>query len=271
MASSTILLAQLEVEDCTAELFLNGAPVIRIAPPKMHIQNASAELYVVPGTNRLDVLVEPGSRPSTARSEVRELAFRPMRATGRLIRFEEGVPGLVEHGELLGEASFAWEEGRPERRVFPAEVGTQIEIPTANGRWSFQDAPPLVLDDALRAEARALLAEVEQAIRRGDTDRFWSLTELQTRDVRRAYPAVTEPYLRGDLATLFAHYRKAPDPVMPRDPADHDFRLVAGDRMLQLVDRDYSTSFKLRDPGDGSAVSYRIMLARIDGKLRIVR
>ena len=271
MGASTIILAQLDTEDCTAELYLNGVPLIRIAPPKMRIQNASAEMLVVPGTNRLDVLVEPGSQPSTARAEYRELEFRPMHAIGRLIRFPEGVPGTVENGELLGETSFVWADGRPERRAFPADIGTQIELFSANGRWAWQDATPLVLNDELIAEVRALLHQVEAAIRAADGDRLWKLTELQTRDVQRAYPAVTEGFLRGELATLMDHYKKSADPVIARDPAQHDFRLVAGGLMLQLVDRDYSTSFKLRHPGDGSAVPYRIFVARIDGQLRIVR
>jgi hypothetical protein len=268
--TSTILLAQLKVEGCTAELHLNGVPLIRIPPGRVPIENVAAEGYVIPGTNRLDVLVEPGA-PGAARTGSAEHDFRPIQAIGRLIRFPDGVPGTVEHGELIGETSFAWPEPRPQRRAFPVEVGTQLELGPAHGRWAWQDAPPLVLDDALVAEASAVLDDVERALRMFDADALWRLAELQLEDVQRAYPAVSEAHLRGELTTLLDHAKKASDPVIRRDPAEHDFRLVAGGRMLQLVDRDYSTSVKLRDPGDGSAISYAIALARIDGRLRIVR
>jgi hypothetical protein len=37
--------------------------------------------------------------------------------------------------------------------------------------------------------------------------------------------------------------------------------------MLECLDQHWSTSFKLRDPGDESPVPYRILMARIDGRL----
>lgn len=58
---------------------------------------------------------------------------------------------------------------------------------------------------------------------------------------------------------------------MPRNPALHDFRLLARNRVLQLIDADWSTSFKLRDPEDTAGMPYKLLLARVDGELRIIR
>jgi hypothetical protein len=268
-----IVHAQLEVFDTTAELWLNGIPVSRIEnnPSRVPIENVAVAQLLIPGTNMLELLVEPGSHPSIGRSEKRELPFKKMSAFARLLRFRAGASGMKEEGELLGEVFFRWEDASLDKQVFPQSSAVQIEMGAAYGRWGWQDAPELVVDDALIAEARAVLDEVESAIRSFHADRFWALTELQIKDVLRAYPAVTEAYLRSDLEAMFNHYRDKPDPVMKRNPDDHDFRLVAGGRLLQCVDKDYSTSFKLRDPEDGTGVPYRIMLARVDGKLRIVR
>jgi hypothetical protein len=273
MSASTILLAQLSIEGCTAELFLNGVPLTRLEnrPGRVPIENVAAESFIVPGTNRLEIVVEPGASPSTARSEYKELAFRPMQATGRLIRFEDGAAGTADSGDVLGETSFAWIGAPPSKQAFPLDTSTQIELGPAHGRWAWQDAPVLVLDDALVGEARDVLDDVRRALRAFDADRLWKLAELQLKDVQRAYAAVREAHLRSELATLLDHARKAADPLLPSDPADHDFRLVGGGRLLQLVDRDYTPSVKLRDPGDGSTTGYPLMLARIDGKLRIVR
>jgi hypothetical protein len=57
----------------------------------------------------------------------------------------------------------------------------------------------------------------------------------------------------------------------PLTPKRFDFRLVADGRMLDCVDRDFTASLRLRDPDDGSALPHRVLLARIDGRLRIVR
>jgi len=274
MASEdTIIHAQLEVGDCTAELSVNGIPATRIAwsPTRIPIENVAAAQLLIPGTNMLELLVEPGATPSVARTDKRELPFKKMWAVARLVRFHDGASGLPEEGEILAEVKFRWEDASLDRQTFPQSTAIQVEMGAAFGRWAWQDAPELVQGDALREEANAVLDEVEAAIRAFHADRFWSLTELQIADVLRAYPAVTEGFLRSDLATMFDHYRKMKDPVMARDRDAQDFRLVAGDKLLHCIDKDWSTTFKLRDPDDASAVPYTIMLGRIGGKLRIVR
>ncbi len=272
-ADDTILHAQLEVTDCTAELWVNGVPAIRIvaSPTRIPIESLAVAQLLIPGTNLIELLVEPGPTPSLARTEKRILPFKKMKASARLIRFRDGSSGLPEDGDILAETFFRWEDASLEQQQFPQSSAKQIELGPAFGRWAWQDAPELSLDDTLLAEARSVLDDVEAAIRAFHADRFWQLTELQIKDVLRAYPAVTEEYLRGDLATMFNHYRKMKDPVMKRSPEDQDFRLVAGGKLLQCIDKDWSTAFKLRDPDDGGPVPYSIFLARIDGQLRIVR
>ncbi|HTJ84551.1 MAG TPA: hypothetical protein VL400_22685 [Polyangiaceae bacterium] len=272
ISEDTVIHAQLEVSECTAELYVNGVPVTRIAfsPTRIPIENVAVMQLLVPGTNTIEIVVEPGSTPSRARDEKREEPFRKMHAIGRLIRFGEGVPGLVEHGDLLAEVAFRWQDASVDRQTFPQATSMQVEMGAAFGRWGWQNGADLVLDEATVAEAIAVLDEVESAIRAFHADRFWALTKLQIDDVLKAYPAVTEEYLRGDLASMMKHFEKGRDPVVARDPAKHDFRIVGGGKLLQCIDEDWSTSFKLRDPSGGE-VPYTIFLARIDGRLRIVR
>jgi len=271
MSPNSIVLAQLEVSDCTAELYLNGIPLMRLAPPKLPLQNIAAEQHLVPGVNTLEAVIESAGQPSLALSGSREIAFRPMGAIARLIRFPEGVPGTIEHGELLGAAHFSWTEAASPRGAFPQSVMARIDMGPAHGRFDWQDAPRLRLDAATLAEANAVLDQVEAAIRSGDEERLWRLTEHQRRDLLRAYPAVTEAFLRNHLVTLLQHQRKAADPLIPRSRSKHDFRLVAGGRMLQCIDADWTSSIKLRDPGTGDALQYHLFLARIGATLQIVR
>lgn len=273
IAPDSIIHAQLEVAGCTAELWLNGIPVMRLdqSPGRVPIENFAVHQLLVPGTNMLEIVVEPGSTPSVSRTERHELLFKKMSAVGRLIRFEEGASGLVEEGHLLTEVNFRWDDPTlNDRMMFPKSSGMQVEMGSAFGQWGWQKAPDLVLDEATIAEARAVLDEVEAALRAFDEKRFWELTELQIKDVLRAYPALTESAMRSELATMIANIKKGKDPVFARDPANHDFRIVGQGKLLQCIDKDWTTSFKVRDP-DGDALSYRIMLARIDGRLRIVR
>jgi hypothetical protein len=269
----SIVLAQLEARECVGELFLNGVPVVRIAPDNVPIANVAAEQYLVPGTNRLEILLEPGPTPRTARTAYREIDFRPMRAAGRLIRFDaEGVPGLAEYGQVLGETTFVWDpQTRPERRSFPIAVETQLELGAAHGRWAWQDAPPLTLDDALLREIDALLREIEDTFRRGDKAAYARLIDAKVKDLGRAYPNLPPGALQREVDALFKFAGGSPDPVLPRDPSAEEYRLVAQDRMIELVDRDFRASLKLRDPDNGTANPHGLLVARLNGILVVVR
>jgi hypothetical protein len=128
-----------------------------------------------------------------------------------------------------------------------------------------------VLDTATLEETLDMLDQVEAAIRAFDEERLWHLTEYQRGDVLRAYPALSEVYLRRELETLLRHQRNVPDPVVPRDRSRHDFRVVADGRMLQCIGADWKSSVRLRNPGTGSELQYPLFLSRLDSKLRIVR
>lgn len=267
MTQDTITLAQLEVRDCAAELWLNDIPLVRLAPHAIPIQNTTAESFLVPGDNTLEVVVEPGPRPSLARA-AHDLPFRELQAIARLIRFPPGVPGTLEHGELLAETRFTWSS--PDPQPFPRTASVRVDMGDAHGRFRWQDAPALTLDAATVTEARLVLDEVEAAIRASDERWLWHLNELKFRDAVRSFAAMDEAYVRGQVASHLEAQRRVPDPIFARDPERHDFRLVAHGRMIQCVDVDGSTSFKLR-AADGQPLPYMLFLARIDGRLRIVR
>jgi len=273
MSRDTVVMAQLEIEGCAAELYVNGVPTSRLLPEpgRLPVENLAVEQLLVPGDNSLELLVEPGDRPSEARRQKVEQSFRPMRAVGRLVRYREGEDTAPGDGETLLEVAFAWSDASLDRRMMPTSNAKTISLGAAHGRWAWQDAPELVEGEALVAEACALLDQVELAVRTGNADRLYALSEAQILDVLHAYPALSAEFLRGDLVAMLQHYQKGPEPVVARDPSKHDFRVVAGGKLLQLVDVDWTPSFKLRDPVDRSEIGYPMFLARLGGELRIVR
>ena len=62
MSTTTVILAQLEVERCAAELSLNGIPVVRITPDQIPIANVAADpgYYRLLHSNTGAVVEEPG-------------------------------------------------------------------------------------------------------------------------------------------------------------------------------------------------------------------
>jgi hypothetical protein len=155
--------------------------------------------------------------------------------------------------------------------TFPVSRARSADLGPANGRWAWQDAPALRLDEALLDEACALLDELDAAISTGDANRVWALSEPLVRDTLRAYPTISQEMLRADLAGLLDRCSKVSTPVVVRERARHDFRLVGRDKLLQLVDDDWSPSFKLVDVPGAEPMGYPMMLGRVGAELRIVR
>ncbi len=267
----SVVMAQLEIHGCAAELYLNSVPLIRLAHGvTMGGENIAVQQWLTRGDNQLELLVEPGPTPSKARSEARLVERKELRAVARLLRFKEGAEGTAESGTLLAEAAFEWDAPKPNQLTFPYSVSTAVTMGSAFGPWQWESWPVLTLDDALREEARAVLAALDAAVRGKHVDHIWQLTELQMLDAGKAY-GLSEEFLRADVGDMLRVFAEDGDPTCPRDPAEEDFRLVAGGRLLQLVDKDFRPSFRLKDRKRGQIVPFPTYLGRLGRELRIVR
>lgn len=286
MKRSTQIQADLAVKGCRARLYLNDIPVMNLGPTGTVVQRVAAEQLLIPGRNRLELLVEPGVTPSTARSGRQILTAKDLgpepRAVASLVRFKLDVrPGAmdvepsIEPPEEIAAVSWQWPslslDDSSGAVAFPETHATELDLGAGLGRWRWQDAPILELDDGLRAEANEFLDEFSEAFRAARYDVLWELSRQQNEDIQVCYPGLTEEFLRSDLARVVEFYRRSLDPIVPRDPEDADYHLVGRGRLLHVVCGDYSAAFKLRDPDDGSAVDVSMFLARVNGELRIVR
>jgi hypothetical protein len=268
----SVVMAQLEIQGCSAELYLNAVPLIRLHPEvTMFGENVAVQQWLTRGDNRLELLVEPGATPSVARSELRTVDRREMKAVARLLRFKDGADGTAESGTLLAEASFEWDLTQPPRMTLPHSVVATSTFGSSFGPWAWESLPVLTLDAALVDEACEILGELDTAVRGKHADRVWQLTELQMRDAAKAYPGLNEEFLRADIDDMLRTFAEEGDPICPRDRSEHDFRLVAGGRLLQLVDKDFRPSFRLKDRKRGQIVPFPTYLGRVGGTLRIVR
>lgn len=267
----SVIMTQLEIKGCAAVLYLNAVPITRLTPETVAGENCAVQQWLVPGENKLELLVEPGPTPSLARSPSFELERREMTAVARLLKFKEGDDGTAQSGTMLAEVRFEWDAEKPNTLTFPQSVFTSTQLGSSFGPWAWQSYPDLVLDQSLIDEAQAILLELDAAVRGNHADRIWQLTELQMLDTARAYPALTEAYLRADITDMLQVFGVDGDPTLPRDPANQDFRLVAGAKLLELCDKDFRPSFRLRDRRRGQIVPFPTFLARVGKDLRIVR
>jgi hypothetical protein len=268
MSEEHVLHAELEVKDCVAELYVNGIPVRRLGPDTQPRATHAVQHYLIPGTNEIELLVEPGPTPSVARTKASQKLLPKASAVARLIKYPDGAFPEPENGETLAEVHYRGKTDYEE--LFPKSFIGQAEIGAAFGRWSWQDAPDLVLDEATVKEALAVIKEAEMALRSGSVDAVMAVIEISFKECWRAYPANEEKMLRAEMEAFLGSLKSVPEPILPADPARIDFRLVARDKILECIDKDWETSLRLVNE-EGLEVPYSLLLARIGGRLRVVR
>ena len=265
-----VIYAQIYAEGCSAELWLNGFPLSRITPKGMRGESIAAQQFLITGTNTLELVVAPQGRPSRARHERRKEVIPEAMVKGWVTRYEDDAEPVPEQGAILCQVAFETPNPKTDPHEWPAIVSQPFDM-SGIARWSWQDAEPITLNESVVDEARAVLQELGYATAVGLVEPYFKLTEILIRDCLEAYPAVQEDLIRADLAQFLAHYQKVKDPVVPLRREANDFRLVAGGRAMQCIDSDGTASLKLRNPDDDKPVPSNVFLARIGGKLRIVR
>lgn len=266
-STDRIVMAELERRGVCAELHLNHMPVLRLTDNEGPFGASGAHEFLIPGSNLLELIVEPGPSPSRWKEPFLKEPPADAFARARLMVYPPDVEPGLENGVLLGELNW-----RPEEKGllnFPKAFEKVVMPGAVLTPWAWQDAAVLSMGDALVAEAHALLEELVGAFRMGDANAVAKLTEIKIRDALRAYPAQTETAFREMLDDYVRHHKKGA--IRPLNPADYEFRLIAGGRILECLNRDFSPSMELSDPELEMKVPYPVWLSKIGGKLVVVR
>jgi hypothetical protein len=265
-----MIYAEAEVSGALAEFYVNGIPSWRrIGRPGERFASVPVHQHLVDGSNEIELLIEPGPTPSSAR-----VPREPHRAAGieafvRLVRYPVDVYPGDASGEVLAEARFRGEEGRDE--PFPYVLRAEADLGPLFGRWAWQDADPIAITATVRNEVEELVRRVHEAFAAGDPMPIVMLCDLCFAEGSRAYPARSAEALASGFAESLRESAQQPDwEMVPLDPERFDFRLCAGGRMIECIDRDWQPTVRSRPQADGD-FPFPMFLSRIGRELVIVR
>jgi hypothetical protein len=263
----SIVYAEIESMGCYATLWLNDVPLFSAGRFGVRMSHGTVRHFSWPGHNKLELFVEPVPKPSDARTERRKLRLTDAWASARLVRYEDGVMANVENGEVLLDLRYKSDGAEEE---FPVHVEESVALPDALHHWGWESAEPLSVDEPLMHEASALLDTIADVIRSGDVGAFMALSATKIQDADKAYPAGASSRV-DQVAGFIEQWHRAPDCVLPLDASAHDFRVVGGGRLLETVDTDGRASLRFREPTTGGIAPFRMFLAKLNGKLQVVR
>jgi hypothetical protein len=270
----SVVYAEMSLTNCRAELYLNGIPVGRRQAGQLPEFSVSVQQFLIDGKNLLELVINPDSTPSLARSGSADSVMAGGRAEARLVRYPEGVYPGDPQGKVLIKVSWGGENRSVEKNPagYPLVVSRTADLGPQFGRWCWQDAPRLTLDPATRDSIAAVIRTVREALAKGDPDPIVELSRISYEEGARAYPATTSAWLEGRFRKFLARAAQKPgwciDPV---DPSDWDLRLVADGRLVECLARDWRPIVRTKPLPDDEPYEFPMLLGRIDGKWRIVR
>lgn len=261
--------AELMVKNCTAELYLNDIPLKRLNPSEQQFISIPAHQFLVPGTNILELVVNPGLTPSLARIGNVELPVTGIVAEARVMRYVEGMYTGDPAAEKLAEV--VWRPGITERERFPKIVRVQFDCGAAFGRWAWQDAQEIDLKRDMPAIAE-LVRMVHEAFRTGVAAPVLERGALRLSEGAHAYPVRSIESLRTRQAAYFERNVKQEGwAVEPLDPPQADYRLCAGGRMVEIIDKNWQPTIRSKPVKSGDVFPFPMFLSKINRKFVIIR
>ena len=259
--------AEMKIDNCTAELWLNGVPLQRIAPGGIVNTAIPAHMYLLSGRNTLEVLIEPGSRPTLARVAwplsvpqgsvtTRLAAYYPDQFTG-----DPNAPVYVR---------LNWDGAAAFPGLYPRSIQGSEDLGPMFGRWHWEAADTLRLDANTIRDAARVLESIRISLAAGNADVFLRLAEQRFANFARAYPSRSFDTLVRQFRAVVARDSASAGWGFPElSPLQIDFRVVGGGRLLECVNEDWQPTLRSFSLADGYPKYYPLFLCKLGDRWQV--
>ena len=262
-----IIHAELKIDDCSAELWLNGIPLQRLTPNGSHNISIPAHLYLLDGQNTLEIVVNPGPIPSRAMEAIASSIPKGF-ALARLAAYEVGDFTGDPKAQILLEVS--WDSTTAQPGTYPRTVKTNGNLGKIFGHWAWETSATLTLDTVTINSATAVLEAIRASLEVGDPAVLLQLAENKFANAARAFPARPFNILVDQFRRMVAMDSAEKGWAFPKlDHDQFDFRLVADGRMLECINRDWRPTLRTVALSDGYPKYYQMLLCNIKGRWQV--
>lgn len=265
-----------EHKNCSAEIYVNGIPIRKYNDSDQPFVSIPLTYYRVDGINEIELLVNPGDSPSTARFDEKTISAAGVYASVRLVEYPLGVYPKDPSGKVLVEVMY--QGTLNERASFPKSVKAAVDLGRTVGRWAWQDAEDLKLDKSTTTEITEVIREIHKAWGDGDGKTIIKRAKIRWDDGDKIAKRSIDERKKKEQQFI-EEMKEGPEQtpyewiMEPFDPSTFDLRVVAGGKMVQAIDKNYKPIVRTKPiPSmDGFVVDYPMFLSRIKGEWYIVR
>ena len=259
---------EIEKRNCGVELYVNGIPM-RKSLLSQPFNSISAHQYLIDGVNEIELVIFPGPTPSQVRIGHYEKDSAGIFAETKLVKYLVDVYPRDTSGELL--VKTMWQGESNNKEIFPKIVKAKADLGHMFGRWPWQDAEKLELNKQTTNEIVEYVKAFHKAFTAGDGKQILSLAKMRLDAAYRAYPGADREHESSLFINDVEERKNNPAwKVTPLNPTQFDFRLCAGDRMVEIVNKDWKPTIRGIFEDTGEEYSYRMFLSRINGKFHMV-
>jgi hypothetical protein len=245
-----------------ARVSLNGAPVFDDYTGARKTLQTKANAYVIEGSNELKVQLALAWDPEERPPDAPQPSFRV-----RLIVGEHGR----EPGPEAVKLDYTWDPTTApiQAALLRTVVEHTFTPPETYGRWLWQDADVVALDDTQRRAIGALVLQIHAAFAARDREWIRAALQVKSSEVARALGVPPEEYSAGFaqyLESLFASDRWALEPI------DRDallYRSHANGRLVSVSDTLDGPPIRGTD-GERPFV-FPMIVSRLQGQWWVVR
>lgn len=257
---------------CNVEVYVNGIPT-RHSILKQPFSSLPVHPFLIDGENEIEVVVNSGLTPTQSRQGSKEMDTTEMEVKAQLVKYPPNViPGEGE-GEIL--ANLAWKGQANTKIAFPKVISTKVNLGKVFGEWGWQKAEKINLNPVEIQGIVAYLKVFHEALSNGDGKKVLELVKLRFDENGRAFPTVDRKKEELEFVSNIENFKKKyPDwKMLPLDPEFFDFRVVAGGRMVEIINKDWQPTIRgtYTFHGKKEEYPYRLFLSKIKGKWVVVR
>lgn len=260
---------ELKLKDSTTELLLNGIPVRRLNSHEQNFASAPALTFLINGRNLLEMVIFPGPTPTLARAAP---TLRQVPATasawGRVVRLQVG--GLTGDEDASAQAELRYRPSDRPDELYPVILRTEFELQTGLEPWAWQRAEPINLPRD-RAAIVETIRIVHQAFTAGEPEPILQRARLYLQEEARAIPGTSVAEMTSGLRRDIARNAGRKDWVAPLAEEQFDFRLCAGDRLVECISKFWKPVIDTLPQPDGSIYPFSMFLGRIGREWLILR